>query len=361
MSETGLGLDPVAMTERLQEEVQRTIQRAAKGLSYMASPAPTMGRTPKDLLAARGPMRLYHYRPLAPEIYRVPVLLVMATTNRGYILDLAPGQSFVEFMLKCGFDLYLLDWEAPAPHERGLRMDDYVADFIPDAMRRVLADSGEPDVSLLGYCAGGMLSVMFAGSHPEAPLKNLVCFTTPVDFRHLSLFHRMTDQKSFDVDGLVDTLGNIPPELITLSFDLLRPATRVAGQVKLWDNMWNDDFVQSYRMFDRWATDSLPLAGEYFRQTVKELFWNNSFLKGELVLAGRKVDPGRITAPFLHVSAEHDHIVPREASEPLLKMVGSQEKEEIVLKGGHVSLVAGPNAAKRMWPALDAWLSRRST
>ena len=34
---------------------------------------------------------------------------------------------------------------------------------------------------------------------------------------------------------------------------------------------------------------------------------------------------------------------------------------EVMLKGGHVSLVAGPNAIKRLWPKLDFWLSRRST
>ena len=43
-------------------------------------------------------MNLYHYRPMADEIYRVPILIVMATTNRGYILDLVPGQSFIEFL-----------------------------------------------------------------------------------------------------------------------------------------------------------------------------------------------------------------------------------------------------------------------
>ncbi len=35
-------------------------------------------------------------------------------------------------------------------------------------------------------------------------------------------------------------------------------------------------------------------------------------------------------------------------------MVGSTDKEAIVLKGGHVSLVAGGNAIKRLWPAIDA-------
>jgi polyhydroxyalkanoate synthase len=53
--------------------------------------------------------------------------------------------------------------------------------------------------------------------------------------------------------------------------------------------------------------------------------------------------------------------VPREASAPLIDMVGSKDKREVVLKGGHVSLVAGPNAVKRMWPTLARWLAERST
>jgi len=65
-------------------------------------------------------MNLYHYRPLADEIYRVPILIVMATTNRGYILDMVPGQSFIEFLLKRGYDVYMLDWSAPKPEEKSL-------------------------------------------------------------------------------------------------------------------------------------------------------------------------------------------------------------------------------------------------
>jgi polyhydroxyalkanoate synthase len=77
-------------------------------------------------------------------------------------------------------------------------------------------------------------------------------------------------------------------------------------------------------------------------------------------VAGRKVDLNRITVPFMHVVAEHDHIVPYEASRPLVPMIGSKDKQEIMLKGGHVSLVAGANAIKRLWPQLDTWLQERS-
>ena len=64
--------------------------------------------TPKDVLYARGTMKLYHYRPLAAEVYRVPLLIVTSLVSKPYILDLTPGQSLVEFLLTSGFDVYLM-------------------------------------------------------------------------------------------------------------------------------------------------------------------------------------------------------------------------------------------------------------
>ena len=60
------------------------------------------------------------------------------------------------------------------------------------------------------------------------------------------------------------------------------------------------------------------------------------------------------------VMAEHDHIATYEATRPLLDLVGSEDKNELLLKGGHVSLIAGPNAVRRMWPAVNDWLGERS-
>jgi polyhydroxyalkanoate synthase len=359
MSETR-SVDVAAIAARIQAETERAVQRAVKGVGYFTSPAPAMGGTPKDLVRARGPLRLFHYRPVEAEIYRVPVLIVMATTNRGYILDLAPGQSFVENLLQRGFDVFMLEWEAPRPDEKGLDLYDYALDFVPQAVADVKAASGEQDFSIIGYCAGGMLSCIYAAVHPADGLKNLVVFTTPVDFQKMELFANWADKRFFDLDLMVERFGNIPPEIIYASFDMLRPAAKLAGQVRLWDNMWNDEFVKSYRMFDRWGVDALALPGGYFRQVTQELFWENRLANNSLVLRGHAVDLGRITVPFLHVVAEHDHIVPRGATAPLIGLVGAAEKEEMVLKGGHVSIAAGPNAVRRMWPAVDKFLARRS-
>jgi polyhydroxyalkanoate synthase len=349
------------LAERLRSEVERAVQRNLKGFEYLGSPAPAVGTTPKTVLHRRGTLSLYHYHATTDEVYRVPILFVMATTNKAFIFDLAPGQSLIEFLLQRGYDVYVMDWNAPRGDERNLKIEDYVLDFIPDCVRRVQQHSGVDDVTLVGYCMGGVLSTIYAALHDEGPLKNLVCFTTPIDYTKMALWQTWCDERHFDVDRLVDTVGIVQPDVITRAFEMLRPVSDTANRIRLWDNLWNDEYVKSYRMMERWQAETLPLAGEYFRQTVKELIRKNGLVEGALRIGGRAVDLGRIEVPLLHLIAQYDHIVSPECARPFIQMAGSRDKEEVMLPGGHVSVVAGPNAVKRMWPKLDQWLGRRST
>lgn len=353
--------DNLLLTERLRQEVNQAVQRGLKGIELAGAPPPPVGRTPKRVLYRRGTMELLHYQAQVDEVYRVPLLVVMAVTNHGYILDLAPGQSLVEFLLQRGYDVYMLDWAEPTQEERDLKIDDYVLDFIPDAIRRVLQDSGEDELTLMGYCAGGMLSSVYQSLHEDGPVKNLVLLTTPVDFSKMDLFRAMSDDKSFDVDRFVDSVGIVPADVVLAGFDALRPASRVTGQLRLWDNLWNDEFVKGFRMMERWGNETMPLPGGYFRQTVKDLLRDNKLYKGTLRIGGRVVDLGRIRVPLLHFVAQYDHIVPPECAQPLVEQASSADKQQVVLPGGHVSIAAGRNAVKRMWPALDSWLQGRST
>ncbi|REJ72946.1 MAG: alpha/beta fold hydrolase [Acidobacteria bacterium] len=357
---TTAAIDTSALAEAVRREVRRTMARSIKGLDYLSTGDPGVGLTAKDTIHRRGTLRLYHYRPRTDEVYRVPVLLIMSLVSKPYILDLAPGQSMVEFLLDRGFDVYMIDWGTPTPEDKVLRLEDYVLDRIPDCIERVLEHSGERELSLVGYCMGGLLSVLYQALEAGSPLRNLACFATPIDFDGMELFKRWTDPRHFDVDKIVDTLGNVPPQLMYASFNLLRPVSQAVGRVRLWDNMWNDEFVTSYRRFDRWAADQIPFPGECFRQVTKELQQRNKLLEGTFELAGRRVDLASITVPTLHVLAEHDHIVPRAAASALIPAISSQDKQEIVLKGGHVSLVAGANAVRRLWPKLEHWLAHRS-
>ena len=344
----------------MQQFFQHAVDRSRRSLEIAAAPPHPVGLTPKEVLYARGTLRLYHYEPQCDDVYRIPVLLVMATTNKAFIFDLAPGQSMIEYMLQQGFDVYVIDWEPPSYAERGLTLADYTQDFIPTCIRKVQEDSGEEDVSVIGYCMGGVLSLIYAATHADGPVKNLVCLTTPVDFHKMGLTQVWNDPRYFDVDSLVDTVGILSAESVTQMFEMQRPAQRLAGQLRLWDQILDDDFVDNYRAFNRWGEETLPLAGEYLRETTKELSWSNKLFTGELVVDGKEAKLSDINVPVLSIVAEHDHLAPRESTRPLLDLVSSEDKEEIMLKGGHVSLMAGPRAIKRMWPCLSEWLGLRS-
>ena len=349
------------IAEIVQKEVERTITRSLRGIDVLLNrDEPEVGMTPKDVIYERGTLKLYHYRPLSDEVYRVPVVLVMSLISKPYILDLTPGVSFVEFMLKQGFDMFMIDWGVPRPEDTRLRLEDYSLDFIPACVEKVQAETGETDVSLIGYCMGGLLAMLYGGLVPGAPIANLACIATPVNYEGMGLFRQWSDRRWFDVDRVVDSIGNIPPELMYRSFELLRPADRLVAYVRLWDNLWNDQYVKHYRLFNKWTSEQIPFPGECFRQTTKELMWENKLMKGTLEVGGRRVDPKQITCPVLNAMAQHDHIAPYESTRQLTELVGSDDKEDVVMKGGHVSLVAGMNAVMRLWPKVNEWLSVRS-
>ncbi len=349
------------IAEIVQQEVERTITRSQRGIDVLLNrDEPEVAMTPKDVIYTRGTMRLNHYHPMSDEVYRVPVVLVMSLISKPYILDLTPGFSFVEFLLKQGFDVFMIDWGVPRPEDSKLKLEDYAQDLIPACVKEVQRETGETDVSFIGYCMGGLLALLYGGTHADAPLKNLACIATPVDYEGMGLFRQWTDKRWFDVDRVVDTLGNIPPELMYRSFELLRPADRLVAYVRLWDNLWNDMYVKQYRLMNKWTSDQIPFPGECFRQSTKELMWENKLMTGGLELGGTKVDLKQITCPVLNAMAQHDHIAPLDATKALTSLVGSEDKEDVVLKGGHVSLVAGANAIMRLWPKMNEWLAVRS-
>ena len=351
-----------ALSEELRRELRLTGERARRSLDVILSRnEPPVGLTPKDTIYSSGTMRLYRYRPLQDEVYRVPLIFVMSLISKPYILDLVPGQSFVEYLLKQGFDVYMVDWGVPRPEDHTLRLENYVLEMLPRCVEEVQNLTNEEEFSFLGYCMGGLFGLMYGGVFPDAKLRNLVCVATPVDFSQMGLFQRWADPRWFDIDRIVDSLGNIPAEAILLSLEMLRPLDRLMGYVRLWDNLWDANYVYNWRVRNRWVNDQIPFPGECYRQVIKELVRENKLMKGTMTLDGRSINLSQSNMSVLHVMAEYDHIAPYRASQPLTSLIESDDKEDLALKGGHVSLISGKNAILRLWPAVNEWLSLRSS
>ena len=164
--------------------------------------------TPKDVVWTHRTTTLYRYRS-TKRTYAVPVLLVFALINRPDIFDLRPGNSFVEFLLDEGYDVFLLDWGVPDEADADLGRELYVCDQIPSGLREMSRASGQEEATLLGWCIGGTLSLLHCAREPGTAVRNLVLLTTPIDTTG-SLYATWVARDSFDVDRVAEVYGAVP-------------------------------------------------------------------------------------------------------------------------------------------------------
>lgn len=342
------------------EQMEQSFRRVGRGaeLLWDQSEAP-VGLTPRELVGRHGKARLYLYRSQTPRTDTAPILFVpYLGISRTYVFDL-PGASFVEFLTRQGFDLYLLDWGDLGAEDAGFGLDDAVMDVIPAMVRRVVRHSGAEHVDLIGYCMGVPMAMAYVATHPDSPVRNLVMMVGPIDFAHAGFFAQWTAKDVFPVDKLVDTHKTAPLDYVRLGFKLLGPTGDIATLISLWRNLTNEPYVQSWRAMNRWSNEWVGFPGEFFRQWVKWFYQENRLAKGELVLRGRRVDLSTVTRPILVVAARKDTIAPPASARALIDLVGSADKTYEELPGGHISLIAGRQANQYLWPKLVEWLRAR--
>jgi len=353
-------LAPADLLSRVQRDVERAAQRSRNGLRYAAGTSrPKLGATPKDSVWSRHKADLFRYRNDDIKV-KTPVVIVHSLVSRSYVLDLYPGNSAVAFLLKEGLDVFLLDWGVPDEADAGNTLEHYVDEGIPDAIAAACEAAGTEEVTLLGYCFGGVLSLISAARHPDLPIRNLALMATPVDFTQMETITALVRDGRLDPDEIIEPTGNVPPDVIENGFRLLKPTAEVAQYANLWENLWNDEFMEGYQAMGQWARDHVPFPGAAFRQTTEQLVRNNALMEGTLVLGGEKVDLKAIKKPVLNIMAERDHIVPLAAAEPIVDLVGSKDKDELRLSAGHAGLVAGRKAAKVTLPNIAGWIADHS-
>jgi polyhydroxyalkanoate synthase subunit PhaC len=336
-----------ALLERVQRDVQRAALRGRNGLRYAAGTSrPKVGRTPKDVAWRRHKAELWHYRNDDVR-YRPPVVIVHSLVSRSYVLDLYPGNSAIDFFLKQGLDVYLLDWGVADEAEAANTLETYTDRYIPEALASL---GGE--VTLLGYCFGGVLSLLAAARHADLPMRNLVLMATPVDFAGMEAITALVREGRLEPEDLIDSTGNVPPEAVESAFRLLKPTAEYSQYANLWQHLWNDQYMEGYQAMGQWTRDHVPFPGAAFRETVQRLVRENGLMDGSLA------DLSTIKAPVLNVMAERDHIVPLAAAEPLKQLIA--QTEELRLGAGHVGLVAGRAAAKVTLPGIAGWIAEHS-
>jgi polyhydroxyalkanoate synthase len=345
---------------RVRRDLDRNLLRARNGLKLLSATAsPQLGASARDVVWQAGKVELWRYHSDHRTI-RPPLLLVHSLVSRSYVMDLSPGNSFVEYLLGRGFDVFLVDWGTPDELEAGNDLSTYADDLLPTVVREVARIGAADAITMFGYCFGGVLSLLYAAGHPDDPVSALASMATPIDFEHMPAMTAILQRGRVDPESILDRTGNAPPEVMRNGFRVLQPTADVTSYVNLWEHLWNDEFVSAHQAMTTWGNDHIPFPGAAFLETANLFARENLLATGRVPIGGREIDLADIRWPFLSILGEKDHIVTPEAAGPLIGLVGSDDKEELRLPSGHVGLIVGRTAHKRNLPAMADWLERHS-
>lgn len=328
--------------------------------TLLAEGDPLVGQSKKQAIWKKNKATLYRYESTSKKKYHVPILIVYALINKPYILDLSPDDSFIQALIKKGHDVFLLDWGTPGLEDKGMTFEHYLT-YIQKSCKEVLRASQASELTLLGYCMGGVLTSLFTSLHPNVPVKNMILLTTPFDFSKSNLFSLWLDDAHFKLDQTVDTLGLIPASLIDFGSKLLTPYDSFIGVYQnLYDRIQHEQPTEKWKLMQKWVNDGVPFPGEAFRQWIRDFYQENKLLHNQLTLGGKSVRLDAIHANLLVIAGEHDHIVSPDQVEPAMTMFSSKDKTFLTVPTGHISVVIGNKAKKHTIPAVLKWLDKRS-
>jgi polyhydroxyalkanoate synthase len=351
MSEDGI--------DEIRRELERNTLRFQNGLKLaLGTQFARVGPTPKETVFSLGKVELWRYETDAVT-FATPIFLVPSVVSRSYVFDLHRGNSFVERLLEAGFAVYLVDWGIAGPAESSNVLETYIDELLPDLVAAVCADADADSLTMVGYCFAGMLALLYAAGHAEAPLRNLVTLAPPVDYGPTTGMTKVLSDGRLEPEDLLDEDGNVPGDVVREAFAMRKPTSDLVTYAALWDNLWNDDYVEGHQAMAQFIREQVPLPGALLRQIVDKLIRGNELASGEFELGSRTVVVADIICPLLVVMAERDELVPIESTIALRSFMGPN-MEELLLPAGHVGLITGRKAATVTIPHIIGWIADHS-
>src|SRR5690554_6815442 len=343
----------------LAEEAMRLQQKLAAGLQVLREVDDVdFGATRREEVWRDGKVVLYRFIGEREPTARVPMLIAYALVNRPYMVDLQEDKSLVRQLLARGEDVYIIDWGYPDRSDRFLDLEDYIERFIGGAVDHLRDAHGLDAINLLGICQGGAFSLTYAALNP-GKVRNLITMVTPVDF-HTPDNMLSNWTRGMDVDLFVDTLGNVPADLMNMCYLTLKPwrlfVQKYVGMVDILDDK---AAMEDFLRMEKWIFDSPDQAGEAFRQFIKQFYLGNGFVNGGIVIGGREIDLGFVDMPVLNIFAEQDHLVPPDASRALRDVVGTDDYTELSFRGGHIGIYVS-SRAREVPATIHDWLAKRA-
>jgi polyhydroxyalkanoate synthase len=287
-------------------------------------------------------LQLIQYTPTTKQVRERPLLMVPPWINKFYILDLTAQKSFIKYVVDQGFTVFVVSWVNPGEDLADATFEDYMLEGILSATLAASQEAKQEKINVLGYCVGGTAlstTLAYLAKRGEEPFESATLLTTQVDFSLAGDLLLFTDDNQLaSLDELMTQRGFLDGSRMANVFNMMRPRDLI------WPYIVNNYMLGKKPFpFDLlyWNQDSTRMAAANHKFYLREFYNENRLARGDMTIAGTKLDLSAIKLPVLEVATREDHIAPAASVYRGSKMFGGPV--EFVLAGsGHIAGVVNP-------------------
>jgi polyhydroxyalkanoate synthase len=305
-----------------------------------------LAATPGKVVYRSELMELIQYLPQTETVHSVPVLASPPWINKYYIMDLAPGRSFLEWAVQHGRTVFVISYRNPDQTMRDIGLDDYLVQGPRAALDVIEEITGSSVIDVVGLCLGGALTAVAAAylSRIGDPrIGTLTLLNTLLDYSEPGQLGVFTD--STTVVGLERKMaraGVLGGEDMAGTFDILRANDLIFNYV-----VSNWLMGESPPAFDilAWNSDNTRMPARMHSFYLHSFYLENQLAHGQLEIIGERLELSDIKKDTYIVSAVNDHIVPWMSSYKSVHLLGGDVRF-VLSSGGHIAGIVNPPGAK---------------
>jgi len=285
---------------------------------------------------------LLQYRPRTPKVRRVPLLVVPPTINKYYIVDLAPGRSLVEYLVRSGQQVFVISWRNPDARHR-----DWDADTYGQAILEALAATRRicrVDRSLLlGLCSGGILTAMalahLAATGQRERVAGFGLAVAVLDQARAGTAAAALDAGAARVAVAASAArGYLDGRTLAEVFAWLRPGDLI------WP-YWVNNYLagRTPPPFDilYWNADTTRMTAGLHRDLMGLAVSNALTRPDAAAMLGSPVDLAKVDTDAYIVAGAADHLCPWQACYRSTQLLGGRSRF-VLSSGGHIASMVNP-------------------
>jgi polyhydroxyalkanoate synthase subunit PhaC len=298
--------------------------------------------TPGAVVLRTDAFELIQYTPQTETVRTVPLLMVPPTINKFYILDLAPGRSWIEDLVRSGQQVFVLSWRNPDARHAAWGIDKYIGAVL-DALDTVERITRSEQTVLTGICSGGILASLAAGflsaTGQADRLAGLALAVSVLDQRNAGVPAAIADRYlAAAATRLSRRRGYLDGRVLAEVFAWMRPGDLV------W-NYWVNNYLLGRKppAFDvlYWNADTTRMPAGLHHDFVNLCQRNALAEPNGLTVLGVPVDLKAVNVDAYVIAGIADHITPWQNCYRTTQLLGGDTRF-VLSTSGHIAAMVNP-------------------